>query len=69
MSEQIVTVGDLKVMMGIIAGAAQRGGVWSADDLSRVGALYNKLATIITEVEAKNAELQENADNQQKSNA
>ena len=53
MSDQIITVGDLKLVLGIIAMATQRGSVWSADDLTRVGALYDKMAAIVTAAEEK----------------
>ena len=56
MSQEIVTVGDLKVVLSIIGGAAQRGAIWGAEDLSRVGALYDKLARIVVAAEKMNTE-------------
>ncbi len=54
MSEQMVTVGDLKLMAGIIAVSSQRGGIWAAEDLTRVGALYNKITSIVAAIEEQN---------------
>ena len=58
MSDQIITVGDLKLVLGIIAMATQRGNVWAADDLTRIGAVYDKMAAIVNaaEKQAKEAE-------------
>ena len=51
MSDPIITVGDLKLILGIITVATQRGNVWNAEDLTRIGTLYDKMATIVTTVE------------------
>ncbi len=56
MSQEIVTVGDLKIVLSIIAAAAQRGSIWAAEDLTRVGALYDKLARIVVAAEELNKE-------------
>lgn len=57
----MVTVGDLKLMLGIIAVSSQRGSVWGAEDLSRVGALHDKLLTIVTAIEKQVKEAEEGA--------
>ena len=58
-----LNLSDIKILTNIISRCNQRGSIWSADEMSTVAKLYEKMKTIIEQSEEQEKEQHELSQN------